>query len=130
MTISPMTKKTHSTIDEWLLSAFDFPDPDSTCEARFMTLQPGQALALLNGEFIHQQAQRLADAIGATELKNEDVVRKTVTAVLARDATGQEIREGNDLIKDLAAKHGMQRQRAVQLYCLSVLNWNEFLFLD
>ncbi len=113
-----------------MLSAFDFPDPDSTCEARFMTLQPGQALALLNGEFIHQQAQRLADSIGATDLHNEAVVRKTVTAVLARDATDQEIREGNDLINDLEVKHGLQRQRAVQLYCLSVLNWNEFLFLD
>ncbi len=37
-----------------LLTAFDLPDADRSCEARFITLQPGQALALLNGEFIHR----------------------------------------------------------------------------
>ncbi|MEM1067244.1 MAG: PSD1 and planctomycete cytochrome C domain-containing protein, partial [Planctomycetota bacterium] len=39
-----------------LLTAFDFPDPDLTCEDRFATLQPGQALSLLNSDFVHEQA--------------------------------------------------------------------------
>ena len=67
---------------EPMLNAFDFPDPDLTCEARFMTLQPGQSLALLNSDWVHQQAQRLADSIGAAELDNTDIVKKSVLAAL------------------------------------------------
>ncbi len=115
---------------EPMLSAFDFPDPDSTCEARFMTLQPGQSLALLNSDWVHQQAQRLADSIGAADLSNEDIVKQSVQAVLSRDATIEELTDGDQLIKDLQTKHKLDRKRAVQLYCLSVMNWNEFLFVD
>ena len=115
---------------EPMLSAFDFPDPDLTCEARFNTLQPGQALALLNGEFSHQQAMQLVGAIGAVEANDADVVKKTVQAVLSRDASQVEITEGIALIKSLQAEHKFDRKRAVQLYCMTVMNWNEFLFLD
>ncbi|NND95954.1 MAG: DUF1553 domain-containing protein, partial [Pirellulaceae bacterium] len=113
-----------------LLSAFDFPDPDLTCEARFMTLQPGQALSMMNSDFIHQQAKRLVDSIGGVDQSNADVVRKTVRAVLAREATHQEITDGTTLIKELEKSDKISRNRAVQLYCLTVLNWNEFLFID
>jgi len=113
-----------------LLSAFDFPDPDLTCEARFATLQPGQALSLLNSDFAHQQAARIAQSINAMEVPDEQVVTRTIRAVLARDATTDEIVEGCQLMEQLQNEYGVRRERAVQLYCLSVLNWNEFLFLD
>jgi mono/diheme cytochrome c family protein len=113
-----------------LLTAFDFPDPDLTCEDRFKTLQPGQALALLNSEFVHQQAARLAASIGAPQIEEDEVVRRAVRAALVRQASAQEIRDGAALIGRLQAEHGVSRQRAVELYCLTVLNWNEFLFLD
>ena len=48
-----------------LLTAFDFPDVDTSCEARFVTTQPGQALALLNGEFANAAAAKLADRVVA-----------------------------------------------------------------
>ena len=46
-----------------LLAAFDFPDIDSSCEARFVTTQPAQALAMLNGEFVNEQAGKLAERV-------------------------------------------------------------------
>jgi hypothetical protein len=113
-----------------LLTAFDFPDPDLTCEDRFATLQPGQALSLLNSDFIHQQAGRLSESIQAAQSDNQQVVRDTVQAVLARDASEEEIRAGAELIAQLETKHNIARQRAVQLYCLTVMNWNEFMFVD
>tara|TARA_R110002049_G_scaffold27321_1_gene93930 strand:+ start:21608 stop:24061 length:2454 start_codon:yes stop_codon:yes gene_type:complete len=113
-----------------MLSAFDFPDPDLTCEARFATLQPGQALSLLNSEFVHEQAARLANSINAADGPNEDVVRNTIRAVLSRDAAPKEVERGCQLIDQLQQEDGVGRERAVQLYCLSVLNWNEFLFID
>ena len=113
-----------------LLTAFDFPDPDLTCEDRFVTLQPGQALSLLNSEFIHREADRLAESIDVEKIDDAEVVRRTLRAVLARDATAEEIREGSSLIKSLQDNYHVARRRAVQLYCLTVMNWNEFLFVD
>lgn len=113
-----------------LLSVFDFPDPDLTCEARFATLQPGQALALLNSEFAHRQAANLAARIEAESVDNDEVVRRAVRAAVAREATDEELSEGAALIQSLQHDDGLSRSRAVQLYCLTVLNWNEFLFVD
>ncbi|OYP32394.1 hypothetical protein CGZ80_19580 [Rhodopirellula sp. MGV] len=113
-----------------MLSAFDFPDPDLTCEARFMTLQPAQALSLLNGDFAGQQARNLADSIGAEKLERPDVVRAVVERVLLRDATEQDVADGVALMDSLESKHGLTESEAKRLYCLSVLNWNEFLFVD
>ncbi|TWU32269.1 Planctomycete cytochrome C [Novipirellula artificiosorum] len=113
-----------------ILSVFDFPDPDQTCEARFMTLQPGQALSLLNSDFVHVQAKRLAKSIEAAGLSNEEVVRRTIRIVFARDATDAELVEGKELIESLQANDRIDRDRAVELFALTVMNWNEFLFVD
>ena len=113
-----------------LLSAFDFPDPDLTCEARFMTLQPGQALTMMNSDFIHAQAAGVLENAGGSSQDNASIVNKTVLAVLGREATDLEIADGEQLIQDLESRESLSRQRAAQLYCLTVLNWNEFLFVD
>jgi len=113
-----------------LLSVFDFPDPDLTCEERFATLQPGQALSLLNSEFIHKQSARLAKSVDAERISDDEVVRQTIAAVLSRVATDDEIDAGVKLIQTLQHEHRLDRRRAVELYCLSVMNWNEFLFID
>ena len=113
-----------------LLTAFDLPAPDRSCEARFTTLQPGQALSLLNSDFIHEQAAKLAQSIDAESLVSDELVRRTVETVLAREATSDEIEAGKALMTDLQENYSITRPRAVQLYCLTVLNWNEFMFLD
>ncbi|WP_436715361.1 DUF1553 domain-containing protein [Roseiconus lacunae] len=113
-----------------MLSAFDFPDPDLTCEARFMTLQPAQALSLLNGDFAGQQAKQLAESVRANDLSHEDLVRAVIPRVLLRSATDAEIGDGVRLMQSLAEKHGLSDDESKRLYCLSVLNWNEFLFVD
>jgi len=114
-----------------LLSAFDLPEPDRSCEARFTTLQPGQALALLNGDFIHQQATRLATSIGADTIEDDEaIVRAAVRAVLAREATDSEIVEAVELMTELRDQHRLSRRSSIDLLCLTVLNWNEFAFLD
>ena len=113
-----------------LLTAFDFPDPDLTCEARFGTLQPGQALALLNSDFIHKQAAKLAESIDAANIADDEVVRRCIRSTLAREATTEETNQGQAFMQSLQQDDGLSRDRAVALYCLTVINWNEFLFLD
>jgi len=114
-----------------LLSAFDLPEPDRSCEARFTTLQPGQALALLNGDLFHEQATRLADSVGADDLADDqELVRRVVQAALGRQSTDEEVAEATRLLAELQTDHGLTRRGAIDLFCLTVMNWNEFVFLD
>ncbi|QDV60907.1 PSD1 and planctomycete cytochrome C domain-containing protein [Crateriforma conspicua] len=113
-----------------MMTVFDFPDPDRSCEARFMTLQPGQALALLNGDFAHQQAARLAKRMDANHIDDSQLVNRCVRRVLGRDPTQEEIAAGRHLMQRLVNEFEVPRERAAELYCLSVMNWNEFLFVD
>ncbi|MEM6470565.1 MAG: DUF1549 and DUF1553 domain-containing protein, partial [Planctomycetota bacterium] len=113
-----------------MLSAFDFPDPDQTCEARFMTLQPAQALSMLNGGFAMRQAERLCKSVGETRLSQDRFATKVIENVFARDASPTELDHANQLLAKLSKLDGMTPLRARQLYCLSVMNWNEFLFVD
>ncbi len=41
-----------------MLAAFDFPETDISCEARFLTTQPAQALGMLNSEWMQDQAKQ------------------------------------------------------------------------
>ena len=114
-----------------ILSVFDLPDTDHSCEARFTTLQPGQALSLLNSEFVHTQAKHLATRINQVVDGN---ARQKLTAafefVYARNATQEEIEDVMDLIKKLETDHKKSPEESFELACLSMLNWNEFIFVD
>ncbi len=95
-----------------------------------MTLQPAQALSLLNGDFIGQQATRLAAHLDADALESGDLVAAVIEQVFSRPASAQEKADGRALMEKLTSQHGMTARQAKQLYCLSVMNWNEFLFVD
>jgi hypothetical protein len=114
-----------------LYTVFDFPDVDTSCESRFITVQPGQAMALLNGEFASAAAAKLADrAIGEA---GEDFQRQVAIALqlaLDRPATDDEIAEGSALVAGLQQKHGLSSRAALQQWCLVVLNLSEFIYLD
>lgn len=115
-----------------LLSAFDFPEPDTTCEARFATLQPGQAMSLLNSEFIHEESDKLAQSVRGQlppDASSASFVQAVIQQVLMRPALDAEVQEGVALIDELRNKYVMSPQRADALYALSVLNWNEFVFV-
>ncbi|TWU18455.1 Planctomycete cytochrome C [Allorhodopirellula heiligendammensis] len=123
-----------------MLAAFDFPEPDTTCEARFVTLQPGQAMSLLNSDFIHEKARQLLASVRselrASEVSDEAIaadrgilVRAVIYRVLGREATDQEISEGAELMNSLINDSHLNPERAEALYALSVLNWNEFVFV-
>jgi mono/diheme cytochrome c family protein len=114
-----------------MLSVFDLPDTDRSCEARFTTLQPGQALSLLNSEFVHTQAKRLATRIRQTI--DGGARQKLIAAfklVFARNATPEEIEDVMELIRKLETDHSKSPDESFELACLSMLNWNEFIFVD
>lgn len=114
-----------------LLTAFDFPDVDSSCEARFVTTQPGQALVMLHGEFINEQAANFAERV-ALERGNDPrgQVAQAIRDALQRPATDDEIADGLALLDRLKVKHGQNAQDALKYWCLAVMNLNEFLYVD
>lgn len=114
-----------------LLTAFDFPDVDSSCEDRFKTTQPGQALAMINGEFLNEQASKLATRV-ATEAGPEPraQVAQAIRLALERPATDEEVADGLELLKRLANERGQKPADALKYWCLTVLNLNEFIYLD
>ncbi len=114
-----------------LLSVFDYPEPDRSCEARFTTLQPGQALALMNSEFIEEHAARLAKRVRESSASDRtQQVDQVVRFVLGRNATEEEQKEASMLLDEMQKDFGLSPESALQMYCLTVLNWNEFMFID
>jgi hypothetical protein len=114
-----------------MLTAFDFPDVDSSCEARFVTTQPGQALTMLHGEFLNEQAGKLAARV-AREVGPDPraQVAEVIRLALVRRATDEEIADGLRLLNRLARQRGQNSADALKYWCLTVLNLNEFVYLD
>ena len=50
--------------------------------------------------------------------------------VYARDATPEEIEDVMELIRKLETDYKKSADEAFELACLSMLNWNEFIFVD
>jgi hypothetical protein len=114
-----------------LLTAFDFPDADASCEARFVTTQPGQALAMLHGDFINDQAVKLSERV-VQEVGAEPraQVSHALRLALQRRASEDEVADGLELLERLTNKHGQTPADALRFWCLTVLNLNEFSYLD
>jgi hypothetical protein len=114
-----------------LQTAFDFPDVDTSCEARFVTVQPGQALALLNGEFANTAAAKLADrAIADVGDEPRQQAARALQLALDRPATDDEVAEGMALMSRLRQQHGLSSRDALRQWCSVVLNLSEFIYID
>ncbi len=114
-----------------LLSDFDVADTDNTCPVRFVTVQPAQALNLLNGEFLNGQALDFAARVRhqAGEDRHEQV-RMALELALSRPPKQDEIEWGVKLIEELDTEKALSSTEALKYFCLVVLNLNEFIYLD
>jgi mono/diheme cytochrome c family protein len=114
-----------------LLAAFDPADVDSSCPVRFTTTQPTQALGLLNGEFLNQQAAAFAaDARRAAGDDPAAQVRLVLRRVTQRSPTPAEVARGVDFMARLRDAHRLDAAESLRGLCLLALNLDEFLYLD
>jgi len=118
-----------------ILADFDLADPDASCPVRFTTTQPTQALGMLNGDFLQAQARVFAGRIrreagGTATARTAAMVRRAIEVALVRPATDAEVARGVALVDRLSLQDGVGPDRALELYCLMVLNLNEFVYLD
>jgi len=100
--------------------AFDCPDAGQAQPARTVSTTPLQALNLLNGEFLLDQADRFAARVA--QEAGTDPARQVSRAMLlafGRDATADEIAAGTALV----TAHGLP------ILCRSLYNASEFITL-
>ncbi|WP_145054035.1 PSD1 and planctomycete cytochrome C domain-containing protein [Lignipirellula cremea] len=115
---------------EPIMADFDFADVDSTCPVRFVTTQPTQALALLNSEFAHRQAEVFARDL--EESAGDDPSRQIALClqrVTQRKPEPHEVARGVKYLESLQ-QDGLSPQEALRHFCLLAYNLNEFLYLD
>ena len=75
---------------EGIYRTFDLPDPNISAARRFVTTVPQQALALMNGPFLIEQARYLAGTLDPNA-PVEDRIRYLSRCVLGREPTPREL---------------------------------------
>lgn len=114
-----------------LLENFDAADADQTCPVRFVTTQPSQALGLLNSDFSQQQATLFAQRLDQLNLLTDSQwLQEAVGCLLQRKATDSELMLLTALLQQLQTQEQLTPQQSRRAVCLTLLNLNEFLYLD
>lgn len=113
-----------------LFDLFDRPDAQISCARRNESTTAPQALTLLNSEFAHDSATKLAASL--SEKHGSDtraLIAAATQCCLSRAATESEIATGSTFIEKQTQRAG-SFQGALADYCLALLNSNAFLFVD
>jgi hypothetical protein len=114
-----------------ILEAFDLPETDRSAPTRFSTTQPTQALGMINGNFLNQQAAALARRIRReADVDLTSQVRLALYLATGRPPNTEEVRRGVGLVEALRDHDGASPDHALNYFCLMVLNLNEFIYLD
>jgi hypothetical protein len=114
-----------------LIETFDGPDLDTTCPVRFSTVQPTQALAMINGELFNRHAKILAIHVRRSvgnQLQQQ--VGFVLQGVLQRRPSQQEIEQGVQLVTRLQKEYNVDASLGLDHFCLMAFNLNEFVYLD
>ena len=113
-----------------LFEIFDRPDAQMSCARRNASTSAPQALMLLNSEFSHSAAAKLAADLSAKNGSDtKDLITNATLRCLSRQATQQEIEIGQKFLQQQTAISPSLRE-AFADYCLALLNSNEFIYVD
>jgi Protein of unknown function (DUF1553)/Protein of unknown function (DUF1549) len=136
-----------------LFDAFDFPDTNTTCAERNVTVNAPQALTLLNSDLVLEQARAFAGRLLKTAADRNDpneLVTSSYKLALGRAPRPEELSRGVAFLTDqpgvLSSRaddprsldlptpmpdgYGPARGAALVDYCHVILNLNEFVFVD
>jgi hypothetical protein len=110
-----------------MLSLFDFPDPNITCEQRASSNVPPQKLFFLNSELVRDAAKALSARLHAETPDDPARIERAYQLLFARAPSAYEKRRG---IAFLAAGGRGDPSAVWQQYAQMLLSSNEFSFLD
>ncbi len=113
-----------------LIESLDAAETDRSCPVRFATTQPTQALGMINGSFLRNEAAQLASRLRTEAGPAPDAqIALALRLVTGRKPSEAEIQRGLDLMTKLE-KDGATADAALNNFCLVALNLNEFIYLD
>lgn len=114
-----------------VLSSHDMADTDSSCPVRFTTTVPTQALGMINSKFSNEQAADLAERL-QREMPGgmTDQVKLAIRLTTGRQPAAEEVKDDLAFIEQLKTKDQLPDAEALRIYCLMILNTNEFVYLD
>jgi hypothetical protein len=109
-----------------MLTTFDAPDSSQSCSRRDITTVAPQALAMLNSEFMTEQARRLGERLREDSAAGPDQwIRQAWRLALGRAPRENEAAVAAKLFDGTA-----KPADALPRLALLVLNLNEFLYVD
>ena len=114
-----------------LLSAFDLADLDSPCPVRFATVVPTQALSMINGDLVNEEAAKLARRVEFERPNDRRAqVARARELVSGVAPSAREVDEACAFLDELQQRDGLTEAHALDSLCLVFLNLNEFLYID
>jgi hypothetical protein len=114
-----------------ILLMHDQADSENTCPVRYTTTVPTQALGMLNGEFLQEQANAFAERLRKEQPGNlATQVTRAIRLTTGRQPSPREIAQDVEFIQRLQKEHRLSESAALARYTLLILNTNEFLYLD
>lgn len=102
-----------------LLMAFDSPNAVVSCSRRRVSTVAPQALHLFNSRFAQQAANALAERVKASSRNESDWAARALAMVLARPPRKEEVAQAKRLLNETS----------LQSLCVTLLNFNEFLYI-
>lgn len=113
-----------------MLESFDVAETDRTSAMRYASVQPTQALAMLNSTLMNQQAQVLAERV-KKEVGERPVpfIQCAFALITQRPPTAQELARCTRLRDNLRFRGATEPQAQAYL-CLALLNLSEMIYLD
>ncbi|WP_395745152.1 DUF1549 and DUF1553 domain-containing protein [Prosthecobacter sp.] len=113
-----------------LFELFDRPDAQMSCARRNASTTAPQALMLLNGDFAHGIAAKIATQLNEQHGSDAPALITAATLrCLSRHPTPQEIEAGQKFLQKQTALTPSFHE-ALADYCLALLNSNEFVYVD
>jgi mono/diheme cytochrome c family protein len=114
-----------------ILATHDQADTDATCPVRYTTTVPTQALGMLNGEFLHEQADALADRLEREHPGDVPAqVRRAVRLTTGRPPDPAEVAADVRFVGRMQAEFGLTARRALARYALVCLNASAVVYVD
>ena len=101
--------------------AFDFPEPSETHGARDVTTGPGQALFMMNNEFVRSHASVAAERLLARPFDDRERVRYVFRQVLSRNPSDGESDRAMRRIQEIA--DSMRRENRYESDLASAMDW-------
>jgi hypothetical protein len=124
------------------LEVLDAPDTASSCEQRPVSTTGPQALTFLNGAFTHEQARQFAKRLlNEAGERPRGPIERAFELALCRPPNKAELKTAMDFLatqqkqiqedaQPASLNAGEARQKALEAFCLVILNSNEFFFLN